>query len=262
MKATNATAQAFKALHVPGKPLLLANVHDAPATRLVASLPSCRAIATASHSLAAAAGTEDNRLTLEIQLPVVAVIAAVARDAGKPLSVDLQDGYGSRLEEAVAAVVGLGAVGINLEDTEQASGKLLEEGVAVKRIQTAKAVAETEGLKDFVVNARSDAFLRGGNLDEAIRRGKLYLDAGADCIYIMGPGARECTRDEVARMVRELDGKVNVLLRLPHPGHHPAPELTAADLVGLGVARASTGPQIFLAAEEAVKAAARLAMDV
>src|ERR1700712_1066977 len=99
--ATNAEAQSFKALHVPGQPLLLANVHDAASARVVAALPGCKALATASYSVALANGTNDADLDLDTYLGVVRDIAAVARSTGKPLTVDLQDGYGDRLEEAV-----------------------------------------------------------------------------------------------------------------------------------------------------------------
>jgi 2-methylisocitrate lyase-like PEP mutase family enzyme len=257
MNALNTVAKSFKALHAPGKPLVLANVYDVTSARLVAALPGCKALATASWAVAKVAGTDDEKLGMQAQLALVRDIAAVAREAGKPLTVDFQAGYGDRLEEGIAALVDLGVVGINLEDADQATAKVMETDAAVDRVRRALAAAAKAGVPDFVVNARSDTWLRGGTLDESIRRGRLYLDAGATTIYVIGGGSPAGnTADEVRRMVEGLDGKVNIGLRLPKPGAEAVP-LSSADLAGLGVARISVGPQIYLAAAEAIKTAAQ-----
>ena len=263
MKATNTSAKSFKALHVPGNPLLLVNVHDVASARLIAALPQCTALATGSLSVALANGTEDAKLTLETQLEAAARIAAVAREhANKPLTVDLQDGYGSRLEEAVAGVIGLGAVGINLEDSLPSTGEVVTDAdEAADRIRRAAAAATAAGVEDFVINARADSFFRDGDLDEAIRRSKLYLAAGATTAFIIGHQARECTRAEVQRMVAELDGRVNVILRLPLPDR-PTPTLTTRDLAELGVSRVSIGPQLYYAAIAGMQSAANLVFEL
>ncbi|TPX12407.1 uncharacterized protein E0L32_006819 [Thyridium curvatum] len=259
MKASNAQAQSFKALHVPGRPLLLANIHDATSARVVGALPRCAALATASYSVALAAGATDDELDLPTQLAAVRAVAPVAAALGKPLTVDLQDGYGAQLASAVRAVIDLGAVGINLEDTLREPGgdsaAVADEATAVDRIRTAARAAREAGLPDFVINARSDTFMEGGTLEEAIRRGRAYLEAGATTVFIFGPQARPCTREEVEAMVRGLEGRVNVSLALPGPGK-PAPELSAKDLAEIGIARVSVGPQLYFAAAEALKAAA------
>jgi 2-methylisocitrate lyase-like PEP mutase family enzyme len=257
----NAQAQSFKSFHIPGSPILLANVHDTTSARLIASLPSCKAIATASFSLALANGTTDENLTLETQVRAVRDIAAAVQETGKPLSVDLQAGYGERLEEAVRAMIEMGVVGINIEDAVEEQGRaiLMEECEAVSRVKRAVAEAEKAGVPDFVVNARSDSFLRGGTLDEAIRRGKLYLEAGATCVYILGGGPGGLSREQVKTAVEALDGKVNVGLRLPGPGV-PETALTSKDLAELGVARVSVGPQVYLKAVEAMRGAAEMVL--
>ena len=91
-ESLNKQAQLLKSLHVPGNPLILANVYDIPSARTVAALPSCKALATASFAVALANGTEDKKLTLEINLQAVRNIGKVACEFDKPLSVDLQDG--------------------------------------------------------------------------------------------------------------------------------------------------------------------------
>jgi 2-methylisocitrate lyase-like PEP mutase family enzyme len=253
--ALNAEAQSFKALHVPGKPLLLANVHDASSARIVASTPGCIALATASFSVALANGTDDANLDLDTYLKVIRDISTVSRSASKPLTVDLQDGYGERLEEAVRSVIALGVVGINLEDSEQTTQGMMDEAQAIERIKRTLAAAIEAGVPDFVVNARSDTFLRGGTVDESIRRGKLYIEAGATCVYILGGGADGISREEVGKMVEGLQGRVNVGLKLPKSGSQVT-SLSSKDFADLGVARISVGPQLYLAAVEAIKTAA------
>ena len=69
-------------------------------------------------------------------------IAAIARKANKPLTIDLQDGYGDRLEEAIRSVIALGAVGINLEDSNQTTTEeMMDVETAVGRIKRVLEVA-------------------------------------------------------------------------------------------------------------------------
>jgi 2-methylisocitrate lyase-like PEP mutase family enzyme len=97
----------------------------------------------------------------------------------------------------------------------------------------------------LVINARSDEFLLGEKrLDEALARGRAYLDAGADCFFIPGLADLEAIR----QLVGELDAPVNILAR---PG---AP--TLAELAGAGVARVSVGPGSMGAAYAALAGAA------
>lgn len=97
-------------------------------------------------------------------------------------------------------------MGINLEDSDTTSGELIPVGEAASRIRLALATARNAGLEDFVVNARSDAFFRGGTLDESISRGKAYLEAGATTVYILWPAGRLHREEDVTRVVRELGG--------------------------------------------------------
>ena len=251
-KTTNDAAKAFKALHIPGAPLILANVWDATSARTIASLPECKALATASFAVALANGTEDTKLDLDTHLVALRDIAAVARSAGKPLTVDLQDGYGDRLEEAVRGVIDLGVVGINLEDSDQATAAMIDEGAAVARVRRALVAAADCGVPDFVVNARADSRLRGGSLDDSIRRGKLYLAAGATTVYVLGGRP---IKEDVEKLVEAFDGRVNTGLQLPQPSSLVKP-LTTRELGELGIARVSVGPQIYNSVIKTLKEAA------
>src|ERR1044072_9889567 len=96
--------------HVPGDPLILANVWDPPSARIVESA-GLRAIATASNALAPANGHEDHG-----HLPVDVAFGALRRiaDAVKvPVTADLEDGYGLSPEEFVDSLVQAGGPGAN-----------------------------------------------------------------------------------------------------------------------------------------------------
>jgi len=97
--------------------------------------------------------------------------------------------------------------------------------------------ADAEGVPDFVLNARTDAFLRAGDQDrrevlkDAIGRGRAYLDAGAPVVFV--PGLLD--ENEVDALV-DAFGRGRLSL-LGVPGTPPAGRLEQ-----LGVARLSFGP--------------------
>ena len=62
---------------------------------------------------------------------------------------------------------------------------------AVAAVRAAVAAGDAEGVP-FVVNARTDAFLRAGDRDpkevlaDAVERGRAFLDEGAACVFVPG----------------------------------------------------------------------------
>lgn len=148
-----------------------------------------------------------------------------------PVSVDFESGYGMSPEQVAYGLLGAGAVGCNLEDSDHARpGALRSVADAAARIAGVRAAAGSS----LVINARVDTFARGrpDALGEALERGRAYLDAGADCIYPI-------TATDPADISAMVDafGTVNILLS-------PAsPSLT--ELASLGVARVSVGSRLF-----------------
>ncbi|KAI9705226.1 MAG: hypothetical protein M1820_005373 [Bogoriella megaspora] len=243
--AQNTLAKAFKALHKPGSPIILTNVYDAPTARAVASLASAKAIATASLAVAKAAGFEDRHMPKDTNLAAVRVVTAAVKEFNKPVTIDFQDGYGNELEEAAAELIKAGAVGVNLEDCNKETKKMYDQEEAVARINKLLAVAKSQGVPDFVVNARCDALVQGGQLSEAVKRGQAYLAAGATTVFVWGGSVRGgISRDEVIELVKAFDGRLNVSLKLLDGW------LTPKQLAELGVARISIGPQLQFAAME------------
>jgi 2-methylisocitrate lyase-like PEP mutase family enzyme len=251
MSTQNDLARTLKSLHIPGNPLILTNVWDAITARSIGSLPGVQALATASYAIAAAAGLEDADLTLDVNLRAIKAIAKVAKEVGKPLTADFQDGFGDELEAGVREVIRAGVVGINLEDFGRElglKGGLYEVRVAQDRIRRVMRVAEEEGVPDFVVNARTDALLVGKDIDEAIVRGKAYLEAGASNVFVWGGRERMgTTREEVEKACEAFGGRLNVILVKIQPGG-----LTVEDLKKIGVARISVGPQLMLLTQKVV----------
>ena len=252
----NNVAKTLKALHVPGDPVVFANVYDILSAEAVALLPGSKALATASYGVARANGTEDDDMQFETNISATRGIAAVAKKFSKPLTVDLQDGYGDRLEEAIAALIDIGVVGINLEDVDKDTQKLYSPEIAAERVERALAAAKSKGVPDFVVNARCDVLVQGGTLDEVIARGKRYLAAGATTVFVWGGSKRGVSREEVQTMVKEFDGRLNVSMRL-HPDG-----LNVSQLREIGVARISVGPAIQLKAMETITKEAEKILSV
>src|SRR6202044_3752107 len=129
-----------------------------------------------------------------------------------PVTADLEGGYGRAPGELVDALLDAGAVGCNLEDTDHAAGTgLLDAQMHATYLAGVRAAADDRGVR-VVLNARIDAIIRhprrdpAAVLDEVLRRARLYLDAGADCVYPIGLADPAL----VAQVVQELDRPVNV----------------------------------------------------
>lgn len=232
---SKASSTALKALHIPGKPILFTNVWDAVSARAIAPLPSCKALATASYAIAVAANTTDDALTYEENLNGIRAIAKVAQEYDKPLTADIQDAYGDRLEAAIGALLDLDVAGCNLEDYDNANRRMYPEAEAAARVERTMAVARKRGEADFVVNARCDALHHGGDLAEVIRRGQAYLAAGATNVFVWG-GKRGVSEEEVRALVEAFQGRLSV--KLDFEG------LTVKQLAEIGVARVSVGPSM------------------
>ena len=128
--------------------LTLVNVWDVISAKVVAAVPGTKALATASHSIAASWGYEDGEnIPLDLMLDTVGRIVAATE---LPVTADLEGGYGDAAE-TVRRAIGVGVVGANIEDQL----KPLPE--AARQVEAIMKVAEAEGV-DFVLNARTDAF--------------------------------------------------------------------------------------------------------
>lgn len=131
----------------------------------------------------------------------------IARATTLPILMDADTGYGGADNAAhcVRILESIGVSAIHLEDQEfpkrcgHLDGKKLvpADEFCVK----IRAAVDAKTSKDFVVLARTDARSVAG-YDEAVRRAKMYLDAGADGIF---PEALE-GKEEFARFAKDVGG--------------------------------------------------------
>jgi 2-methylisocitrate lyase-like PEP mutase family enzyme len=225
-------AARLRDLHHGSKPLILPNAWDVASAQVV-ERAGAPAIATSSSGVAATLGYPDGEAIPADEM--LAMVARIAAAVTVPVTADLEGGYGLPAEQLVDFLLVAGAVGLNLEDTDHATGKatLLDVQEQAARIADVRAAAEDVGIP-IVINARIDSFLRTAEgaaacIPDAVTRAGAYLAAGADCVYPI-------TLDDaslIGEFVREVPGPVNILLR---PG---SPSL--ADLARLGVRRVSVG---------------------
>ena len=220
-------AEALRRLHSDPRPLVLPNAWDVASARLVvkAGFP---VVATSSGAVAATLGYEDDD-----SMPVdeaFDVIARIARSVWVPVTADVEAGYRLSPKDLVKRLLEAGAVGGNLEDTDHHSDTdLLDAGENAERLRAVREAA-TEAGAEIVLNARVDVLRREGGrrdlFEEAVRRARLYLQAGADCVFPI----RLADEELIGEFVRRVEGPVNVVAA-------GAPPL--ARLAELGVARIS-----------------------
>ncbi|KAK5626639.1 hypothetical protein RRF57_002354 [Xylaria bambusicola] len=260
--ATTTTAAHFASFHKPGDPLVIPNIWDLSSLNTVLSLnislgtalTPVRAVATASYAIAAT-------------LIRIHQLAPRVRAAGLPLTVDIQDAYGDRLEDVVGAVVEAGAVGANVEDikdekdAKEGEDLLYSLEEQVKRLKRVLKVAADNGCPGFVVNARCDvmspASRRGAKdedvaeqerlLRETIRRGKAYLAAGATTVFVWGGPQRGLREREVRVLADAFGGRLAVKLGAGEDA------LSVKELADMGVARISVGPSLYQAGNKTIR---------
>ena len=165
----------------------------------------------------------------------------IVQAVGIPVMADADTGGGNALNAAwvTERLVTMGAAGMNIEDQlfpkrcgHMAGKEIIDAMEMVGKIKACAAVRARLN-PDFVINARTDAFASRG-LDEAVRRCNLYLQAGADLVFIDAIGTRADIEQALAGIqgllsVNLMDGVTGIRTELI-----PIPELAR-----LGVARVS-----------------------
>jgi len=229
-----AKADEFAALHAGPDILVLPNAWDA-ASAAVMEDAGAKAVATSSAAVAWAHGYPDgDALPLE---KVLLTIETVVRAVKVPVTADIEGGYTDdlgQLAENIRAVVGAGAVGVNLEDGTR------DPDLHARKIEAARKAADAAGVALFI-NARTDTYLKRlfeGDAAEAetVKRAALYRGAGASGVFVPGP------TDEalIGRLAGAIDGPMNIMLTGGLP--------SSARLQALGVRRLSSGGRPFAGA--------------
>jgi 2-methylisocitrate lyase-like PEP mutase family enzyme len=221
--------------------LLLPNVWSPIGARILEA-EGYPAVATASAALSASLGYEDGERIQRSTL--IGFLARIAQSVHVPVTADIERGYGeslSDLRETVTQVIDAGVAGINLEDSVQEGGHLRPTAQQCERIAAVRQIADVRGTH-LVINARIDCFLPAASsqfaeksraIDEAVARARAYADAGADCVYPIGPGD-----EPTVRTLRDrIDAPLNILA---------SPEAASlSTMLQVGVNRVSFGPFVF-----------------
>jgi methylisocitrate lyase len=209
-------------------PVLLPGVFNALVARMAERL-GFQAIYLSGGALSAAAGLPDVGLLTLTEF--VDAARTIAQSTSLPLLCDADTGFGEavNVERTVQLFETAGVAGIHLEDQVlpkrcgHLSGKALVEPEVMAAKLRAAAAARRD--RDFVLIARTDA--RGvTGFDDAVRRARLYLEAGADAIF---PEALE-SAEEFAAFARE----VRAPLLANNTEFGRSPNLDAATLAAMG----------------------------
>jgi 2-methylisocitrate lyase-like PEP mutase family enzyme len=220
----------WKQLLARREPLLLPCAHDALSARLI------ERAGFSAYSIGGFPLVGARHALPDIGLVGYGEMSAGMRDimaaSTLPVLVDGDDGYGDvkNVARTVAGYEAMGASAIFIEDQRapKRCGHMAGKEVVDAAAMAEKIRAAAAARRDLFLIARTDARATHG-LDEALRRGELYLNAGADGVFIEAPQSA----DELARIGRAFGG-VPQLANMLEGGRTPL--LEPAELFRLGFA--------------------------
>lgn len=200
-----------------------------PLVARIAERLGFRAVYLSGAALSAGLGVPDVGLVTASEFADAA--RAIAQATSLPLLCDADTGFGEALnvERTVRLFEAAGAAGIHLEDQEMPKrcGHLSGKSLVSAETMAAKIRAAVAARRDpdFVIIARTDA--RGvAGMDNAIRRAKLYLEAGADALF---PEAMESAEE-----FRQFARAVPAVLLANNTEFGKSPNLDVAAFAELG----------------------------
>jgi methylisocitrate lyase len=219
--------QRFRALLQRPEILQLPGAHNGMAA-LQAKAAGFDALYLSGAAMTASMGIPDlGIITVE---EVTFFIRQIVRAAGLPLLVDGDTGYGEALNvmHMVRTFEEAGAGAVHIEDQvlPKKCGHLNGKHLVQPSDMAAKVAAAAKARRDLVIVARTDAAAVEG-MESAIARAKLYVDAGADAIFMEALTSKDMFRDAAAK----LPG-VTLLANMTEFGR--TPNLTAAEFLELG----------------------------
>jgi 2-methylisocitrate lyase-like PEP mutase family enzyme len=173
------------------------------------------AIATSSAALGYANGIlSSERAPFDL---VTSRLRTIAEAVRIPVSVDFEDGYPEvtgDIADSIRRIIDAGVVAANIEDSPGSHAvPLVAAEDHARTIARARQAAESAGA-GFFINARTDVFLLDDGLPdsksvaEAVRRANLYLEAGADGVYV---AAKNLGDDQVAALGEGIRGPLTLL---------------------------------------------------
>jgi methylisocitrate lyase len=248
MKKTTVLRRAImdrRAVAVPG-------CHDALSAKIIEKC-GFEAVQVSGYGLAASLlGKPDVGL---VQMKdVLDLTWNIAQAISIPTMADVDTGGGNAMNAAwiTERLIAMGVAGMNIEDQvfpkrcgHMAGKEVISSEEMAGKIRACSDVRNKLD-KDFIINARTDAFSVHG-IDEAIKRCNLYLAAGADLAFIDGIKSK----NDIQRAVKEVKGPLSVNLMDAISGMKtelvPLPELAK-----MGVGRVSIPVASIMVAHKAL----------
>ena len=192
-----------------------------------------RAVYLSGGAISAGNGVPD--IGLLTATDFAAAAQAVASATKLPLLCDADTGFGEALnvERTVRQFEQAGAAGLHLEDQQMPKrcGHLTGKSLVDAEAMAAKVRAAVSARRDpaFVIVARTDARSVYG-YDDAVRRARLYVEAGADVIF---PEALE-SKDEFAAFARDVP--VPLMANMTEFGRGPLLDVPTLSSLGYRIA--------------------------
>jgi 2-methylisocitrate lyase-like PEP mutase family enzyme len=218
---------------------------------LIADRMGFRALyVTGYGTVASALGWPDAGLATYTDM--IARIGQIVAMTKTPVIADADTGYGGLLNvrQTVRGYEKAGVSAIQIEDQEfpkkcghTPNRRVIPLDDMVRKI---KVAADSRASSDFLIIARTDA-RTGLGLDEAIRRGVAYGEAGADIVFVESPESEA----ELIEIARRIDKPL--VANMVNGGRTPM--LPAGRLAEIGFALAIFPAVGFLSAAEALRAA-------
>lgn len=212
-------AAALRRLFASPGPIVIAGAHHGLGARLVEEA-GFDGVWASGFEISASHGVPDaSILTMTETLDAARKMADAVRI---PVIADCDTGFGNAINaiRTVEAFEAAGVAGLCIEDNIYPKRCSFYPGVRRQLAdvdeQTLKIKAcVNAGSREFSVIARTEALIAGWGLEEALRRGRAYADAGADAVLIH---SSQSTVDEVARFAEEWD-RLTPLVCVPTTYH-------------------------------------------
>jgi len=246
-----AKSVAFRALHERNGAFVIPNPWDPGTARLLEAL-GFEALATTSAGLAFSLGVPDGTVG---RAPTLQNARAIVQATSRPVSADLENGFGHAPEtvaETIRMAAATGLVGGSIEDaTGEADRPIYAFDQAVERVAAAVEAARSLSIP-FIVTARAENFRCGRfDLDDTIARLLAFERVGADVLY----APKLPTLAAVRAVCQAASKPVNFVA-----GLGPA-TFSVAELADAGVKRISLGSTLARVALGSLIRAAREIID-
>ncbi|SET79475.1 2-Methylisocitrate lyase, PEP mutase family [Natronincola peptidivorans] len=244
--------KALKKMIHDSETLIVPDAYDGISAKLI-EYCGFKVIQCSGYSYSISKGLKDEKiLTLDQNIRRTSEIVSAV---DIPVMADGEDGYGCQeiFRNNIIKFIRTGIAGINIEDQNlwnpYNTEKIVSLEVMSDKIKEILKIKQEHNIKDFVVNARTDALRSTDNrkkaLNIAIERGNKYLEFGADICFV--PCVK--TKEEIQLLQKEINGPISIAAGLPYNIN----EFTIRDCIELGISRVSLPCILIFSAMGAMK---------